>query len=354
MRRGLLAWSPQEIAKSEFDRRLAVLRSRFDQAGVDVLLVYTNFARPAAISYLTNVVLFWSEAMLVVPRTGDTTLVVGLPKRDMTVIRPTGCFDELVCDPDARTALVTVLTEQGLLGQRIAILDADSVPAPFAGAIEAAGGSLMTVDDILDTGNDDGSSAALQVKAADIARNALGASSIALDRAASLVAMVELNARLAGAEEVQVLIAPDLARDKGLRRIEGPEGLGERFAICVSVAYKGHWVRIGRTISRQAAPQSWSMAQAAIPAIADGLSAGTDATAQIEQALGRLQAGQIDSWALEGQAGGSPLALLAHDKQALRGTTEGQLIVFSAWLDLPDGPYFAAATARVGQGLLAA
>ena len=32
-----------------------------------------------------------------------------------------------------------------------------------------------------------------------------------------------------------------------LRRLDGDLDLGERYAVRVSLAYKGHWVRVGRT-----------------------------------------------------------------------------------------------------------
>jgi hypothetical protein len=54
---------------------------------------------------------------------------------------------------------------------------------------------------------------------------------------------LEGSCRLAGAEDVLVLIAPDLTRDSTLRRMEGSVALGRRYGIRLSVAYKGHWVR---------------------------------------------------------------------------------------------------------------
>src|SRR5258706_242502 len=63
------------------------------------------------------------------------------------------------------------------------------------------------------------------------------------DSAGDVVAAVDEDARRNGAEEVYVAMAPDLARDQRLLRVEGEPALGRRFSVRASVAYKGSWVR---------------------------------------------------------------------------------------------------------------
>lgn len=352
MRRGLLAWSPAEVSEAEFGRRLSDLRSSFADYGLDALLVYSNFARTGALSYLTNVVPFWSEAMLIVPASGPTTLVVGLPNRDVTVIRPTGCLDDLICDPDIRNRLVTVLGDLGLVDKDIGILGAQDCPALFAATLEQARGGipLIAVGNILDPINDDGSSAGMQLRAAEILRNAISACSIDLDRAETLVAIVELQARLAGAEEVQVLIAPDLTRSDGLRRIEGQVPLGQRFAIAISIAYKGHWVRAGRSINRNGILSGPAKVAAIVSSTVAQLRPDQDIASQLAAAFGD---NAPQRWSLEAVANSNPLTLLAHSDEPQGATTRmGQLVVLTAWFEASDGMHYAAATARIGDGLL--
>src|SRR5262249_25685022 len=68
MRRGLIAHSKVELPDAAFDARQARLRAAM--AGLDALLVYTNNTRPAGVSWLVGFIPYWSEAMLVLPRSG--------------------------------------------------------------------------------------------------------------------------------------------------------------------------------------------------------------------------------------------------------------------------------------------
>src|SRR4029077_20638666 len=61
--------------------------------------------------------------------------------------------------------------------------------------------------------------------------------------AGTLAGLVEQHARLAGAEEVYIAVAPDLDRDRRLNRTSQPTPLADRFAVRASIAYKGCWVR---------------------------------------------------------------------------------------------------------------
>jgi hypothetical protein len=73
------------------------------------------------------------------------------------------------------------------------------------------------------------------------------------DSAGDVVAAVEADARRNGAEEVYVAMAPDLARDQRLLRVESEPALGRRFSVRASVAYKGSWVRRVVTVDRDGA-----------------------------------------------------------------------------------------------------
>ena len=106
---------------------------------------------------------------------------------------------------------------------------------------------------------------ALAMRAAAIAQHALAQTP---GRGASLgesIAAIEAQARTDGAEEVYVAAAPDLDRDRRLRRIEGEAALGESFALRATVAYKGTWIRLTRTFPRDGAvhPQEAAVARLA-------------------------------------------------------------------------------------------
>jgi Xaa-Pro aminopeptidase len=81
MRRGLIARSLVELPDAVFDARLDRLRAAMQAAQLDALVIYTNNTRPAAVSWLTGFVPYWSEAVLVVPRERGPYLVAALSFR---------------------------------------------------------------------------------------------------------------------------------------------------------------------------------------------------------------------------------------------------------------------------------
>ena len=82
------------------------------------------------------------------------------------------------------------------------------------------------------------------------------------------------------------------------------------FALQVSVAYKGRWMRLGRTLGRTATEPFKDTA-----AWFDGVLSDTMLTVRpgpaIDAALGRLRGVTRDFWRIEGASGGLPLAVLA-------------------------------------------
>ena len=73
--------------------------------------------------------------------------------------------------------------------------------------------------------------------------------------AGTLAGLIEQHARLAGAEEAYIAVAPDLAADRRLNRTSQPTPLADRFAVRASIAYKGCWVRRTRTFAKDCAPR---------------------------------------------------------------------------------------------------
>src|ERR1700732_2010924 len=71
MRRGLIAQPRAELPDAVLDARIARVRAAMDAAGLDALVLYTNNTRPAAVSWLTGFVPYWSEAL---PFLADATL----------------------------------------------------------------------------------------------------------------------------------------------------------------------------------------------------------------------------------------------------------------------------------------
>ena len=60
MRRGLISWSHEEVPAPVLERRVARLQDRMRDAGLGAMLVYTSFARPSAVAWLTHFVPYWN------------------------------------------------------------------------------------------------------------------------------------------------------------------------------------------------------------------------------------------------------------------------------------------------------
>jgi len=252
MRRGLLAWDQSEVPASVLDARVEKCREGMLDAGYDALLVYNNFPRPAAVSWLTHFVPYWSQGVLLVPKAGAPEYFVSLSNRVAGWIAETSHMGEIISTPRLGADLARRL--EGV--KRIGVVELNRLPGGIARPLldglpgiklEDATAMFRSVRHPADAAE-----IAISRKAAALARTSLDAAFAAGDyaRSGALTAAIEGPARLAGAEEVLVELAPDLGDSAALRRIDGDHPLADRYAVRLSLAYKGHWVRIGYTHDR--------------------------------------------------------------------------------------------------------
>jgi len=350
MRRGLLAWSAAELPAETLDARIDGVRAAARAEGLDAVLVYSSFARPQALSDLTGVVPFFFDAVLVVPAEGPTLLVGGLPKRDVTVLRPCGKVDEVRCNPDNLAELISALDERGLLQGELGLFEIADVPWRLVAGLQSARGErpLRAFSDLPVIQADD-ANALLFERAADLGRAALAAPILPMTGAAGVVAAAELAARSGGAEEVQVLLAPDFDRAPGLRRIEADEPLGARYALAVSLAYKGRWLRAARLIERASGLQQVGPARQALSKAGEALTPGHTIAGAVE-AL-RATGGW---WSIETAEGGLQFrTLAASGSEFADGPSDaplglGQVVVLS----VGTSEEIATISVRVGGGTI--
>lgn len=253
MRRGLISRSVVELPDAVLEARLDRVRDAMRAGGLDALVIYTNNTRPAGVSWLTGFVPYWSEALLVVPRDGTPYLVAALSFRVKSWIERVSRIGEILHHPR-----VGLRTGQEIVAARkdaaAGVVDFDGLPAGIAADLREAGPDLRLTDAgaLFATlrGAADPAEIALASKAAAIAQAALAqAGGRSLN---AMIAAVERQARLLGAEEIYVAAAPDLARDARFVRIEGEQALGKHFALRATVAYKGTWIRLTRAFSEPA------------------------------------------------------------------------------------------------------
>src|SRR6266849_3014883 len=334
MRRGLIARSKTELPDAVFDARLEWLRTAMRE--LDALLVYTNNTRPAAVSWLTGFIPYWSEAMLVVPRNGLPVLVVALTFRVKPWIERTSRVAEVIHAPR-----IGIEAARLIAGRRadaaVGVVDFDHLPVGIADDLGAAGPQLAMSDasDLfaMVRAPADPAEIMLTARASTIAATALSRIEPRYG-ANEIVAAVEGDARRSGAEEVYVAMAPDFARDWRLRRVEGEPALGRRFSVRASVAYKGSWVRRVVTVDRDGA------------ALDDAEAVFADAVARLP---GDRVLSQFSSFLVEGCRIAQPLeALMGSGVAAPCPPVAGAVVSVQARIEVDGRPVLLGAPALVG------
>ena len=298
------------------------------------MLVYTSFARPSAVAWLTHFVPYWNEALLVIQPSGAPVLLAAFSKRVHDWIRSVSHLGEVRSAPDLGRAAVTFLEERLPKASSIGVLELDALPWSVAEPIVKSryGPALVDATGLYASIRQPADEVEIRLaqRAATIAVQAFKKIPTRATRASELLSALERSARLDGAEEVLPRVAPDLRADATLCRLEGDALLGERYAVELSIAYKATWVRFTRCIATQAVPQSWRGA-------ADRF---VETVERLNEANRSLEPGKNAAWALETCLGSAPLSIVATGEtpppSALPG---GSLACLSLHLALDDGPW---------------
>ena len=351
MRRGLLQWNPQELPVEALEARIARLRASMKSAGLDAFIAYTNIVRPSAVAHLTGFTPYWSEGLLLVPLDGQPVFATALTHRVADWIRSTNPVSEVISTPRPGTLLGERLIQHAG-AKRVGVLELDAMPSELAEDLAAAAPAVEWVDgSALFTAIRrviDASEFLMLTHAHGLADNALGEVNIAAAAdAGALAGQVEKHARLAGAEEVYVAVAPDLAADHRLNRVSKPVPLAERFAVRASVAYKGCWVRRTRTFVKG---DSLADVERWFWAMARGIELGRHTAGQLAELVAEIPGAAIKSWMLESCVGSYPLSVVASSQStALVAPSDGGFFVLTIELMLDSGPWIGGAPVIVGE-----
>ena len=335
MRRGLMAWNPEELPLETLKARVARLQAALASQGLAAILLYTNFIRSGAVSHLTAFSPYWADGILMVPRAGEPVFATTLSNRVASWIESVKPIGTLMCTPTPGAALAEKLKGQG---DKVAILELDAFPG---GVYDELARNLPGVA-IVDGGavfaaaraELDAVERALLAHADAIARASLTGVDLNLRDAGAIVGAAEAAARLAGAEEAYVAIAPDLDADHRFRRVASTGALGKRFALRMTVAYKGNWVRRTRTFPAHDGADTWF----------DGLVGVIDPArpigVQLARAVETLPAAELRDWLAEAVVGTRPLSALA--SPALdNGALKVPALVLSVRLNIDGRPWCA-------------
>jgi hypothetical protein len=354
MRRGLMGWDAEELPISVLDERTRRVRAGMQKSGLDALVVYTNLVRPSAVSYLTGFTPYWSEGLLLVGRNGPPAFATALSKRVANWIRSVSPVGEIVNTPQPGKVLGERIAAEPAV-RRVGVLEIDAFPSgPYDDLVAAAGGrEFVDATDMF---------AAVRRGADDAEQRLLARADAiavaALDRvdagsaadAGSIAGEVEKHARLAGAEEAYIAVAPDLASDRRMIRAAPALALGDRFALRASVAYKGHWVRRARTFARDAADAtSLVRADHWFAELVRSIEPGKPLGEQIAAKLGQLPGGALVSWMAESAIGSYPLQVVAGSQSPGNWMpAERDVLVLTLELTIDGSPWIGAAPAIVG------
>ena len=348
MRRGLLKWDSEELPRAALEARIGRLRQAMQAAGFDAFIVYTNIVRPAAVTWLTGFTPYWSESLLSVPRTGRLTFATAMTNRVADWIRSNNPVSEVVSTPRPGGLLGEMLAKD-ISVKRVGVLELDSLPSELsdhlaekAPAVEWIDGGAVfaglrrVVDD---------TERALIARTDTIAKDALAqvtADNIA--DAGTLAGAIEQHARLAGAEETYIAVAPDLDAEPNFVRVSKPVRLGERFAARASVAYKGSWVRRVRTFAdddASAAAETW------FATFVGSLKPSVPFGAQLTASVKSLASAAVSSWMVESCIGSYPLQVVASSRSGDDVVANGQFVVATVELSLNGATWIAAAPAII-------
>jgi Xaa-Pro aminopeptidase len=328
-----MAWDADEVPAAALRARVARLQAAIGERGLDAILLYTNFVRSAAVSYLTGFSPYWADGVLLVPREGEPIFATTLSKRVGSWIETVKPIGTLVNSPTPVKVLGNRLTEAR--AKRLAVLELDAFPSGLYDELTSAlpsaeiveGGEVFAAARLCDDVE-----RRLLARAEAIARRAVAQASGNETSAGEVAARIEKHARETGAEEIYIAIAPDLERDRTFLRLSGAHALQPRFAVRASTAYKGAWVRCTRTYARDDGDKK---AIARADAWFETILATADITQLFQQLAAPLPNAPVLDWIAETPLGTRPLSVVASMKQP-QGALQASPLVLSVAVDV-DG-----------------
>jgi hypothetical protein len=345
MRRGLMGRDEDELPVAAIEARLTRLRTEMDAAGLDAFVVYTNNVRPSAVTWLTGFTPYWSDALLLVGKSGAPAFATALSKRVSEWIRTTDPVSEIVNTPKPGTLIGERLKNDPLI-RRVGVLEYDTLPAGLADDLAVAAPAVEWTDGTaLFAGlrrEIDSAERGLLARADAIAIAALReAESGKANDAGTLAGLIEQHARLNGAEEAYIAVAPDLDADRRLNRTSQATPLADRFAVRASIAYKGCWVRRTRTFTKDG---SAAKADAWFQSVVQSIEPNKPLAAQLAEKLKALPGATLDSWMAEGCTGSYPLSVIASSHGSSDVTPlNGRFLALTIELTIDGAPWIGAA-----------
>jgi hypothetical protein len=263
-------------------------------------------------------------------------------------VRATSQIDDIVNTPKPGAAIGARLVATS--AQRVGVLELDGLPAGLYDDIAATAPTARLEDAralfAAERHHIDAAERGLIARADALARAALDEVDVAHAKdAGALAGLVEKHARLGGAEEAFIAIAPGLDLDRHMIRVSRPAPLAQRFAVRASVAYKGSWVRRTRSFARDVAgAKAVARAESWLDEFVSSIAPGKPLSAQLAAQLQRLSGASLRSFMAESCVGSYPLEVIATSG----APTDGAFTVLTVELAIDGVPWLGAAPAFVG------
>jgi len=354
MRRGLIVWNPEEITQEALDTRLERLRAAMSRDGLDAIILYTNFVRPAAVAYMSSFSPYWADGLLFIPASGQPIFSTSMSTRMNGWIRTVNPVGDVVNTRRPGVHVGEWLKDHPAV-RTVGVVEMDGLPSGIYNDLAATAPHASLIDATAlfadFRGHVDATEQVLLSRAASLAEDGLAAvDPQAMTDAGTVVGRVEQVARLGGAEEAYIAIAPDTGADLRLARLSGAIALGRSFAVRSSIAYKGAWVRRTRTYSADPAiAERIARLDAWFAELVSNLDTTRGLVPQVEAAA-MAAGGSQPTVLVESCSGTYPLQALASLAQAPR---PGALYVISLAMRIEGTGWIGAAPVIPGLSLAA-
>jgi hypothetical protein len=238
MKRGWITRDLAELPAAVFEARLDAVRKHLLAADLPAMMVYTDVWRSNQGRYFSNFMPYWNRALLVIPREGAPVLLCGLSPRVYPWIRSVTILDEIRPSASIPQQLEKMCAEKGW--SRLGFLDLPQVPDELTlpNAVDIPWAAVHPEPDAAEL--------SMYRHAAKMAREILtdelpgGAGKSGHEFAGQL----ERRYRHAGAEDLVILLANGLTAPAPASGLP----LGPSFSVSVAMEYRGHWVKIARTL----------------------------------------------------------------------------------------------------------
>jgi Xaa-Pro aminopeptidase len=334
MKRGLVTLDPAQVPLAAYGARIEALRGRLGGTRAEVALVYGDVSRSADINFLSNLCLYWNEAILVVPRKGDPALITKLSKRVTTWMRETSVLADIRSGPRLTESIGTFLQDRlGGIPGALALVDLPWWPNNLVTQL----GKTFPDTAIEDLG-----------PAVREARLRPSAEELTLLQTASrlLDDALTLSWAEGSTPDERTSIAVRALRRAGFQEASvscGRLGDGSEFTDAIG-QFRDVWLRRSRPRAGVAAAVADSALQGALAAARPGMTEG---------ALARLAAVQIGSHVTRlrcyPHADLETRGLYRNKEDADRRLREGEVVCLELTLVSGDGVILAADTAKVGE-----